>query len=683
MHLRRLNSYAPRLHRRRPHPWMAVLSLLLVLGLVAPAPALYAQSDSIIDQLLETDPDVMDEFSSDLEFWGTSYDGETSRYFKNGRLYISVDVADTVAYSRGDTTVDDFYAEVDTYHVAGDVSNQLGIIFRYQDVDNFYFFAIGNDGYYALLKLENNSWSNLVEWTESEEIRSGSAARNRVAVLAEGPQITILVNDVELAQVEDHSFTTGQIALTAGTYERAGVEISFDNFALWRLGEPITETPVAPPPLTTPTPTPDEEELLDDDILFYIDLIRIDDPHYSEDFSVDAGGWDVFETENVLSEHDGQGALSILVRTPQRLGTSVYPRTVGDFYLEVDVEHITGPLDAETGIVFREVDENNFYFYAISHDGYYSLWRKRNNEWETLVEWASSDALESGDGAYNTLAVLAEGESISILANETLLAEVTDSAFSEGTLGLVVGTFDNGGVEIAFDGVYIWDLETTPSVLPPVERPTTPVEPDAPEPEPESDYDAEARLSEILATPSTFHDDFRRNTGVWEVVDEGDYTFTYRQRAMLGTLDRTEWIAWSVLDLNLTDYYFEIDATQLADIEDGSYGLVFRLQDSDHFYQFSVSIYGNYSIWKSRGGEWDELVGWTEAEAINTGVDATNRVGVLADGDHLTLVVNGEILTTITDDEFLDGPVGIALETFEEPGNEVIFDNAELWDLSR
>ncbi|MEX1020555.1 MAG: hypothetical protein WDZ49_12905 [Litorilinea sp.] len=668
---------------RRMARMFAILAACIVastLFVLQPTAVLAQDVEEYLDLILDTEPDITDEFGTNRDFWTTTYDGETSRYFKNGRLYISVDVADTVAYSRGDTTVDDFYAEVDTYHIAGDESNQPGIVFRYQDEDNFYFFAIGNDGYYALLKLENNSWTNLVDWTESEDVNSGSGARNRVAVLTEGPDIVLLANDVVLAEVEDSTFTEGQIALTAGSYERAGVEIAFDNFALWRLGEPVVETPDAPPPLTPATPEPEPED--DGSLLDYIDEVRTLDPAYEEDFTEGDGGWDVFETENVLSEHDGSNALVMTISAPQRLGTSVYPREVADFYMEVDVEHLEGPIDAEAGIVFREVDENNYYFYAISHDGYYSLWRKRNNEWQTLVEWTPSDALDSGEGAFNTLGILAEGTQIAVFANEVLLNEVTDEAFDAGSIALVVGTFDTGGVAIGFDGVYIWDLESAAPAQSPVQRPTDeePVDPDS---EPEAQYDAEARLTEILDTPSTFYDDFRRNTGVWELVDEVDHSFSYRQRALLGTLDKTEWIAWSVLDQDLTDYYFEVDATQLADIEDASYGIVFRLQDTDEFYQLSVSIYGNYSIWKTVGDEWIELVEWTDHPAVNTGLEATNRVGVLVEGSNLTAVVNGEVLATVSDPDFTSGPLGVALETFEETGNEVLFDNAELWDLSR
>lgn len=680
-------------------PYRIILAFMLVAGLVwtSSQTAVYAQLPETVDALLDTEPSFADDFSADLQFWTTPYDGETSRFLKSGRLHIVVDVENTVAYSRGDMIVDDFYAEVDTIHVAGNVSNQLGLIFRLEDENNFYFFAIGNDGYYALLKLENNSWNTLVSWTESDVVRSGSAGRNRVGVLAEGSEFTLLVNDEVVAQAEDHSFAAGQIALTAGSYENPGIEIAFDNFAVWRLGEPIADSPVAPPPALSQI-RPDETA---DQLLDYILEVRTATPDYEESFADGDGGWDVFQTDHVFSRHTEDG-LVITVDAPQILGSSVFPRVVNDFYMEVDIAHLAGPTDAEVGVVFREVDSTNYYFYAINHDGYFSLWRKRSDEWQAVADWELSTALATGDGARNTLGLLAQGERIVLLANDVVLSEVTDAAFSSGTIALLVGTFDEPDAEIAFEGVYIWDLEMQAPSLPPAQRDDDTSSdtdtdtdgdtgPDTPETDPEattpedtsaSGFDAQARVDAILDTPSTFFDDFRRNTGVWEVVDEEDFSFTYRQRAFLAVVDRPQWVAWTALLRPVTDYYFEVDATQLSDVQDASYGLIFRLQDSETFYQFSISSeYGSYSVWSSLAGEWSPVIMWTESDAINTSPQATNRLGILVEGSNAAFFINGEWVDTAGGLVIESGTIGLAAETFEEVGQEVLFDNAELWEL--
>jgi hypothetical protein len=75
----------------------------------------------------------------------------------------------------------------------------------------------------------------LIDWSETDAILAEEGEVNRIGVLAEGAQITLLVNDVAIAQIEDGTFGEGMIALAAGTFDEAEIEIEFDNVALWSL----------------------------------------------------------------------------------------------------------------------------------------------------------------------------------------------------------------------------------------------------------------------------------------------------------------------------------------------------------------------------------------------------------------------------------------------------------------
>jgi hypothetical protein len=57
-------------------------------------------------------------------------------------------------------------------------------------------------------------------------------------------------------------------------------------------------------------------------------------------------------------------------------------------------------------------------------------------------------------------------------------------------------------------------------------------------------------------------------------------------------------------------------------------------------------------------------------------------LGVLADGDLLTLFVNGEQVGQVTDPTFADGAIALLAGTFDEPGVDVAFDNFALWELT-
>ena len=61
-------------------------------------------------------------------------------------------------------------------------------------------------------------------------------------------------------EIEDDTFSAGAVALAAGSYDTPGVDMAFDDFTLWQVGEePIVEEPVGdepgdnPPSRTTAT----------------------------------------------------------------------------------------------------------------------------------------------------------------------------------------------------------------------------------------------------------------------------------------------------------------------------------------------------------------------------------------------------------------------------------------------
>ncbi len=100
-------------------------------------------------------------------------------------------------------------------------------------------------------------------------------------------------------------------------------------------------------------------------------------------------------------------------------------------------------------LLFRYVDGGNFYRFAIRNDGAYRLSAFVNKTCRALIPWTDSDAIETGEQAFNILFVLARGPKIVLLANDTVLAQIGDAIFShviEGVFGL------------AFDDVAVWNL---------------------------------------------------------------------------------------------------------------------------------------------------------------------------------------------------------------------------------
>jgi hypothetical protein len=126
---------------------------------------------------------------------------------------------------------------------------------------------------------------------------------------------------------------------------------------------------------------------------------------------------------------------------------------------------------------------------------------------------------------------------------------------------------------------------------------------------------------------------------------------------------------------------YEVEATQIAGPLNNGYGFLFKVdEETDSFYAFEIS--GDGWIWIGRCAELCEseqvtLVGgdWFRSPAINQGLQATNSLRALVDGNLMTFYVNGVEVGRTSDDRLTEGDIAVMVETLGESGVRVIFDN--------
>lgn len=217
-----------------------------------------------------------DDFSDSFGGWDDAFDTHTRKVYGNNRYQIEVNASNLVAWGLANRDVADFEIEVEARQEDGDESNSYGLLFRFQDRNNFYRFDISGDGYFLLSKFINGEWTTLVDWTESEFINTGGAD-NILRVSAAGPEITVSVNSQPLTSIIDDSLSHGNFGFFAGTFADSFTWVSFDNLKMWTPpGDEITliptatrpgvsvavapsPTPIPSPPTFTPTPEPQPE----------------------------------------------------------------------------------------------------------------------------------------------------------------------------------------------------------------------------------------------------------------------------------------------------------------------------------------------------------------------------------------------------------------------------------------
>jgi len=125
-----------------------------------------------------------------------------------------------------------------------------------------------------------------------------------------------------------------------------------------------------------------------------------------------------------------------------------------DMIVEVEAYRASGPIDNQYGIIVRYRDQGNFYLFSVASDGLYAVQMLRNDQWIDLHPWTASQAVRQDSGV-NALRVECEGSVMRFFANDQFLTEVDDATFPSGSVGLLAGTFAEGGVVIHFDNLEV------------------------------------------------------------------------------------------------------------------------------------------------------------------------------------------------------------------------------------
>jgi hypothetical protein len=128
------------------------------------------------------------------------------------------------------------------------------------------------------------------------------------------------------------------------------------------------------------------------------------------------------------------------------------------------------------------------------------------------------------------------------------------------------------------------------------------------------------------------------------------------------------------------DFALEVRGGAVASEPSGEYGLLFRMQDGDNCYCFSVSNEGSWRLRKRVSGEWQAIVPSTNSDAVVTG-DYWNRLGVACAGSSIRLFINGEQVGSAEDTTFTSGWAGLMGGSFDSGGVQLVFDDLKVWVL--
>ena len=174
-----------------------------------------------------------DGFTDTSGGWESGETEEGSTGYYNGAYRIFVNRPDYYLWSNPrDLIFIDVRIEVDATKMAGPEINDIGVICRYKDPENFYFFSISSDGYYGVSKIINGQeqWIGMEEpQLDNVTIRTGTATNHLRADCIQ-QKLSFYVNGKHLIDVNDSDLSQGNVGLIAGTWDSPGTDVLFDNF---------------------------------------------------------------------------------------------------------------------------------------------------------------------------------------------------------------------------------------------------------------------------------------------------------------------------------------------------------------------------------------------------------------------------------------------------------------------
>jgi hypothetical protein len=222
----------------------------IIIGAMAPwtqVPARYSLKIGGTGKMISLKPPPGILFAENFESACTSFDSyilPDYRFgYQNGLYEMALEVEEATIATFPHMKFEDFSLEVDTTMVKATKDSQVNVLLRYKDDNNFYLFAIGNDGKYELGVVDAGGWTQIIKPTASDLIKTGDGAQNHIKIIFNKSKLSISINGTLVQTLEDNTIRSGDIGLSITTKKFTGTDAQkretqvithFDNLVIER-----------------------------------------------------------------------------------------------------------------------------------------------------------------------------------------------------------------------------------------------------------------------------------------------------------------------------------------------------------------------------------------------------------------------------------------------------------------
>jgi hypothetical protein len=174
-----------------------------------------------------------DDFSDPGSGWEVSEDVSGRREYLDGTFRFSITRPDWSYWSTPGLSFSDVHIDAQITRSGGDGLSSAGVICRYQDEQNFYFFSITSDGYFGISKVEDGRETLIGQnaLSSSGNILRGNAT-NFIGADCIGDQLTLWINGIESLEVHHAGIPRGDAGIIASLLDGRAAALEFDNFSV-------------------------------------------------------------------------------------------------------------------------------------------------------------------------------------------------------------------------------------------------------------------------------------------------------------------------------------------------------------------------------------------------------------------------------------------------------------------
>jgi hypothetical protein len=165
--------------------------------------------------------------------WHTEQNDSFRFEYQDNGYAMRVDISNAPVWSVRGKEYDDVRLEVDAARIDGPNLGYFGLTCRHQDGENYYALLVSSDGSYGIAKVKNGEFEFLQEGSDQSGVIQGDEKVNRVRADCLGDTLTLFANGTKLLEVQDNDFDSGDVGLVVKTTLQEGLEVLFDNFAIY------------------------------------------------------------------------------------------------------------------------------------------------------------------------------------------------------------------------------------------------------------------------------------------------------------------------------------------------------------------------------------------------------------------------------------------------------------------